>query len=172
MMNDQIRILFLAANPFSSTRLALDEEFRSIKDKLRASAHRDRFDLAVGLAARPGDLQQELLENTPTVVHFSGHGSGKPGLVFAGDSSSDEKLVSGKSLRQLFKTLRDNVHLVVLNACYSKEQAEAIADEIDFVVGMKDAIGDDAARTFAASFYRGLGFGRSVRDSFDLGVNA
>src|SRR5260370_20342798 len=37
---------------------------------------------------------------------------------------------------------------------------------------MKRAIGDDAAITFAASFYRAIGFGRSVREAFDQGRTA
>ncbi len=64
------------------------------------------------------------------------------------------------------------MRVVVLNACYSEVQAKAIVAEIDFVVGMTESIGDKAARLFAASFYRGLGFGRSVQTAFDLGVNA
>jgi hypothetical protein len=34
---------------------------------------------------------------------------------------------------------------------------------------MNDAIGDEAAIIFAASFYRALGFGRSVQEAFDQG---
>ena len=37
---------------------------------------------------------------------------------------------------------------------------------------MKRAIGDTAAITFAASFYRAIGFGRSVQDAFDQGKAA
>ena len=60
---------------------------------------------------------------------------------------------------------------MVLNACYSENQARAIVETIDFVVGMSDAIDDRAARRFAVAFYRGLGFGRSLRLAFDLGVS-
>ena len=37
---------------------------------------------------------------------------------------------------------------------------------------MARAIGDDAAITFAASFYRAVGFGRSVKEAFDQGIAA
>jgi hypothetical protein len=33
-------------------------------------------------------------------------------------------------------------------------------------------IGDEAARAFAAAFYRAIAFGYSIQDAFDLGVNA
>jgi hypothetical protein len=62
--------------------------------------------------------------------------------------------------------------VVVLNACYSIEQATALVRVIDFVVGMNDKVGDKAAIKFAASFYRALGFGRSVQNAFDQGITA
>lgn len=68
--------------------------------------------------------------------------------------------------------LTDNLRLVVLNACYSRPQAEAITKSIDAAVGMKRAIGDEAAIVFAVSFYRALGFGRSVKEASELGVVA
>ena len=80
--------------------------------------------------------------------------------------------VSTEALARLFAVLGEDIRVVVLNACYSAEQAEAIAGVIDCVVGMSDRIGDSAARVFAASFYRGLGFGRSVQSALDLGIAA
>jgi hypothetical protein len=61
---------------------------------------------------------------------------------------------------------------VVLNACYSEQQAEAIAKHIDYVVGMKKAIGDEAAIKFAVGFYDALGAGMNYEIAFDFGRNA
>ena len=41
---------------------------------------------------------------------------------------------------------------------------------VDCAIGMKRAIEDKAAITFAASLYRALGFGRSVKEAFDQAV--
>jgi hypothetical protein len=60
---------------------------------------------------------------------------------------------------------------VVLNACYSEPQAQAISSHIDCVIGMPDAIGDAASLNFAASFYQALAYGRDVQTAFDLGCN-
>lgn len=168
------RILFLAANPASpeNSHLSLDEEARDIENKLNASRHSDRFTFESKWALRPDDLQDALLRTQPVIVHFSGHGSGTPGIVLHGDRHGAEKFVTGAALKHLFAALKDNIRIVVLNACFSAEQAESIVEVIDFVVGMNASIGDRAARLFAASFYRALGFGRSVRTAFDLGVNA
>lgn len=171
MISRQIKVLFLAANPNSSTRLALDEEARAIEDKVRDSKHRDLVAVRTRWAVRPGDLQQAFLEDEPTVVHFSGHGGGNVGIVLAAADPSEESLVGTDALADLFRVLKDGIRVVVLNACFSEVQAKAIVEQIDFVVGMGDSIGDDAARIFAAAFYRGLAFGRTVRSAFELGIN-
>ncbi len=168
---NNVKIVLLAANPSSSKRIMIDEEARQIQQKLRASGLRDSISLVQRLAVQPGDLQQVLLEEEPTIVHFAGHGDGEDGLVFHGEEKGQAALVSGGALQNLFRILKDQVRVVVLNACYSEEQAHAIAEEIDFVVGMSDSIGDEAAIKFAAAFYRGLAFGRSVQASFNLGVS-
>ncbi len=168
----KVKILFVSANPAMTSRLALDEELRGIQGRIREAPLRDLIEMQIAPAARPEDLELSLLEHTPVIVHFSGHGSGTPGLVFQGDIPAKTKLFPADALRHLFQLLRFNVRVVVLNACYSQAQAEAIAHEIDFVVGMRESISDEAARAFAASFYRGLAFGQTVATAFGLGVNA
>jgi CHAT domain-containing protein len=74
------------------------------------------------------------------------------------------------ALHQLFHTLKDNVRCVVLNACYSTQQAAAIAEVIDCVVGMSSGVSDEAAIEFSTAFYRALGHGRNVETAFALGV--
>jgi CHAT domain-containing protein len=163
-----ITVLFLAANPRSTPQLAIDEEMRAIEQKVRASKHRDALIFQSAWAARPDDLLQRLNQHRPHVVHFSGHGSSE-GLSFVGDDGQ-EKLVSVQALRAVFSTLKDNIRLVVLNACYSRQQAQALVETLDCVVGMKENILDDAAITFASSFYRAIGFGRSVQQAFEQGI--
>ena len=63
-----------------------------------------------------------------------------------------------------------NLRLVVLNACHSRSQAEALTEVVDCVVSMDRTISDRAAIKFAASFYGALAFGRSVRRAFDQGL--
>src|ERR1051325_8582017 len=68
-------ILFLAASPHDTSRLALDREARAIHLELKRSGYRDRFDFVTRWAAEPLDLLRELRELKPTIVHFSGHGA-------------------------------------------------------------------------------------------------
>src|SRR3954470_8522882 len=74
-------ILFLAANPRDTGRLALDQEARSIHLELKRSGYRDRFDFVTRWAAEPLDLLRELRELKPTIVHFSGHGARPAGTT-------------------------------------------------------------------------------------------
>ncbi len=163
-----IKILFLSANPRTTDSLAIDEEVRAIQQCIRASHYRDSLVLIPKLAAQPEDVMQALLEHKPQVVHFSAHGNEVHELLLTGDRGED-KAVNVEALQMLFSTLKDNVRVVVFNACFAHAQADAVAEVIDCAIGMNDEISDEAAIAFSGSFYRALGFGRSVQEAFDLG---
>lgn len=165
------RVLFLSANATGTDHLRLDEEIREITAKIQSARYRDSLELISRWAVRPDDLLQSLLECQPTIVHFSGHGSESEEITLI-DDRGIRKPVGRPALVSLFRTLKDNVRIVVLNACYSRPQAEAIAEVTDCAIGMDKPIGDKAAIVFAASFYRAIGFARSVQEAFDLGVVA
>ncbi|MEH2387840.1 MAG: CHAT domain-containing protein [Nostoc sp.] len=174
-MNSEIsikRILFLAANPKGTTQLRLDKESREIKEGLRRSKEGDKFKIQTEWAVRPDDLRRAMLDFEPQIVHFSGHGAGEGGLALE-NNEGEVQLVTTTSLANLFKLFASRgVQCVVLNACYSEVQAEAIAQYINCVVGMKREIGDKAAIKFTVGFYDGLGAGWSFDDSYHLGCNA
>jgi CHAT domain-containing protein len=128
-----IKILFLASNPDNTSALKLDEEMRSITNKIRASDYRDVLALTSLWAVRPDDLLQALNEHKPQIVHFSGHGSSEGEIVLM-DDNRNVKPVSTAALKMLFTTLKDNIRVVILNACYSRTQAEAITGVIDFLL--------------------------------------
>ncbi|WP_436535535.1 CHAT domain-containing protein [Actinoplanes sp. HUAS TT8] len=164
----RIRILFLAANPAGTTHLALDTEAREITEKLRLARDRDTFEFVTRWAVRPADLLQQLNEQAPQIVHFSGHGAAAGEIVLSSADGRSQP-VTADALARLFQVMKDNVRVVVLNACYSAVQAQAIARHIDHVVGMNKPIDDRSATVFAASFYSALAFGRSVAEAFDQG---
>jgi hypothetical protein len=171
-------ILFLAANPKQTPQLRLDEESRKLRAALTRSLQRDNFQLEQWWAVTPGDVRRALLDFQPTVVHFSGHGqlastttTQPEGLVFENETGHDQ-VVSAEAIGNLFELFADTVECVVLNACYSATQAEAIGKHIPYVVGMTQAIGDVAATEFATGFYDGLLAGRTVEFAYRMGCNA
>jgi hypothetical protein len=188
-------ILFLAANPSDTDRLALDREARAIHAELERSGHRECFEFVTRWATHPLDLLRELRKLRPTVVHFSGHGghgvsgsfpqdgaprrdiaggvgheSDKPrqGLFFQG-SDGQAQFVSAAALEETFVAAGASVKLVVLNACHSAVQAAALVAHVNCVVGMGGSIRDDAARNFAIGFYGGLGECESVAAAYKQG---
>jgi len=167
----QQTILILSANPKGTTPLRLDEEVREIDAGLKRSRNRDQFILEQKWAVRPRDIQRAMLDVNPQIIHFSGHGTGDEGLVFE-DETGSTKLVDGEALAGLFDLFADQVECIVLNGCYSEVQAEAISQHVNYVIGMKKAIGDRAAIEFAVGFYDALGAGKPVEFAYKFGCAA
>lgn len=164
------KILILSANPDNTSQLRLATEIREIDEGLRRSRYRHRFKICQKWAVRPRDLRRALIDESPQYVHFCGHGD-KEGIMLEGDNG-EINLLSGELLSDLFGQFSNTVECVLLNACYSKNQAEAINKKIGYVIGMNNVIGDEEAIEFAVGFYDGLGAGESVEKAFNLGCIA
>jgi hypothetical protein len=169
MSNDsQIRILFLTAEPTDSARLRLGRELEDIKERLRLANPQGIFVLEERRSARPQDISQAIQDFKPNIVHFSGHGESTGELCFENELGRTSP-VKPEALAALFKLVTDHVNCVVLNACYSDIQAEAIVQHISFVIGMNRAIGDGAAIAFAVGFYKALGANRTIEEAYEFG---
>lgn len=164
------RILIIAANPRGTSRIRFEEEIRKIEERRDRSKHRDQFDLITKIAARYMDLRCALLDNNPHIVHFIGHGD-KDGLRFE-DEEGNPATITAEVLADLFGLCSAGIECVILSACYSVCQAEAISKHIDYVIGMTEKIADAIAIEFALGFYDALASGRSVMDAFYFGGNA
>jgi Effector-associated domain 11/CHAT domain len=184
------KILFLASNPVNTDKLDLEKEFAKLYTSLKES---DNFpyDIRPTWTVTPQELQSGMLEQRPRIVHFSGHGigGGEAGDRAIGEVSSTEQevgiylqdangkgqLVSGFALANLFKIClkRFQIDAVLLNACHSKSQAEAISlAGVPYVIGMNRAVKDSTAIVFSTGFYRGLASENDIEFAFDLAVNA
>lgn len=192
-MSSKIKILFLGANPSDTRRLRLDRELREITERLRIARQSERFEVVQEWAVRVKDLQTVLLLHEPQIVHFSGHGRGSVAEPLASTNPTDREMlpsdendagaailvegddgqatpIPASALARLFG-LVGGIRCVVLSACYSAAQADAITEHVDAVVGMRRSIRDEAAILFSAAFYQALGYGKPMARAFDLGVN-
>lgn len=163
---EKIKVLFVAANPQDQEKLRLDEESRDVTRRIQMARYGRSVEVISIWAVRPEDLMEALSEHEPHVVHFSGHGSDRDEIVFL-DKAGNTKLVSKAAITATIGTTADHVRLIVFNTCYSRNQAEAVTAHIDVAIGMRTAIGDEAARVFAAAFYSAIGYGYSVERAFD-----
>jgi hypothetical protein len=194
---EKIKVLLFAANPRGTDPLDLHREFREIDEEIRLGKFRDALELIIVPGTRLVDLIRRLNEDHPHIVHFSGHGNideeiilerGHGELEFPDTTHSSARdmqrlepvhhasgacsprPVSKSALVDVLKACNENIHVVVLNACHTRPQAEAISEVIDCAISMNRVISDVGAIKFAASFYGALAFGRSVKNAFDQGL--
>jgi len=186
--SDKIRILFLSANPIDTSKLQLDKEFVEIQKLIQASPESDKFELSIDTNITPNKLQQAVQKYKPNIFHFSGHGFGTgelslesrsagvppalSGLIIE-DERGNRKVLSQSALDGLFELIAEeaNVEVVILNACFSAEQAATIKKHVKYVIGMTETILDKSAITFSTGFYRALANGRTIENAFKWGRN-
>jgi hypothetical protein len=135
---------------------------------MRVSKQRDKFHLHQRMSVRPADISQALLDVNPQIVHFSGHGT-RQGKLCVEDHNGRIHDLHPEAVAALFEQFADQVECVILNACYSTDQANSIAEHIRYVIGMNQAIGDKAAISFSIGFYQALCAGRSIEEAYKLG---
>ncbi|MEO1125673.1 MAG: AAA-like domain-containing protein [Cyanobacteria bacterium J06639_16] len=165
------KILVLAANPVDTSPLRLGKEVKEIQRSWERSKCQDRYTLQTQFAVDVQDWRRALLDENPNVLHFCGHGAGEQGLALEDDETGAVKLLSTDAIAGLFEVCK-NLECVVLNACYSEVQVEALQTLGVTVIGMNQAIGDQAALAFASGFYDGLFAGLVYADAFKVGRTA
>ena len=164
------KILFLAATPTDTSRNRMNKEHDEIRESLRRSNHRNEFAFESRFAVKRVDISRALMDEEPHIVHFAGSGSDEGGIVVE-NRKGEQKAVSPDALADLFE-LFEGIECVLLNACYSELQAEAIAECVPYVIGMGAAISDESVIAFAKTFYDALGNGREYEFAFKMAKTA
>ena len=162
------KILILTSNPRND--LKLEREIKDLYNVIKRSKNQSQFEVQFELGVSPQELHELLLEHSPYIVHFCGHGTGQ-GLVLE-NNQFEEQIISTEALAQLFGLFSNSCECVLFNVCYSEVIANAVVQHINYAIGMKQEIRDDAAIAFATGFYRALGWGRSIEESYKFGCNA
>ncbi len=159
------KILFLAANPDNETRLQTDREYRLLRAQLERGSQRDAFDFLPPQFAVTITELVRAMNDKPNIVHFSGHGETNGILIATEDNKSQP--IPLPALQRLFRPLKGVTQIVVLNACYSAEQAQEISKLGFYVVGNNNPITDPAALDLSEGLYNGFGEGKSFEDAFN-----
>jgi len=168
-----LKILMLTANPANTTKLNLDKEYATLSQKLQQ--RQKHFNIIWERAISGTEFKEFTQKEKPHILHFSGHGEGGKyaGIVVQNDEKNGEELIQVKGLKSLFKLFKKkfNIKVVLLNACYTEEQAATISAYVDYVIGTNVAIGNPAARAFSSGFYFQLAndTDMNIEDAFDSG---
>lgn len=166
----KVNILMLTANPKGTTALELNEEINAVEEAHQKGTQRSKFFFKPILNTKKEQLLDVLLTQSPQIVHFSGHGTGRAGLIFYGENGEAD-MVQGQKLARLFSRFSNQISCIVLNACYSEVQAQTIAQHIPNVIGADNAIGDPLAIRFTEGFYAALFAGRSYLDAYNMAID-
>ena len=164
---DRNKVLFFSASPAGASRLALDQELRSIRLERSPGAVADRLEIENIPAAQPKDIVHALRTREAGVVHFSGHG--ETGELLFEDAAGNPRPVPTSDLAETFRLAGSPVRLVVLSACHSESHADALLAHVECVVVMRGPVLDADAMRFTVALYRHLAEGDSIRDAFDRG---
>lgn len=166
MTEEQVRVLFLSANPKQSQPLDLLTECTEIEQALYGTQLKDRFVFHQRSQLGRDQLLDHLLLYKPHIVHFSGHGTEQSLLLQ--DRQGNTWPLDVEAARVAFAQVSSVTRLVVLNACYSSLIAESLSEAIGCVIGMAQPIYDHSAIAFSSALYRALGNGKSVREALDI----
>lgn len=163
------RLLFLSASAAPGSPLAVDREYNRVKAGLQTLGVWPAWRVAVEHvpAVTWEQVPEQLLLHRASIVHFAGHGHPDSSLEFATRAGGAQR-IGAEGLARLFEGYAAQVRLVVLNACYSDALAAALVEHVDVVIGMTQAISDDAAILFAPAFYQQLAGGKSVQTACEV----
>ncbi|MDF2736982.1 MAG: hypothetical protein K0S93_838 [Nitrososphaeraceae archaeon] len=136
------------------------KECRTIHEILDSQKDKFLFEQSHGISKE--NFLYTLRRFKPNILHFSGHGTERSALVF-----QDDETISTQQLEKTFKSLLPfKISVVFLNSCYSKVQARSISKFVNYVIGMRDSITDEAAILFSSAFYKSLSDNPDIEKAF------
>ena len=150
----------MAAAPDDKIYVNVIKEGTEIQQTL--DDQRDKFEFINRVGITKNHFLDDLERYKPNILHFSGHGTEYSSLVF---QDGDE--LSPIQLEKTFQSLPFKISLVFLNACYSRKQARSISKYVDYIIGMKKSISDDAAIIFSSQFYKSLLKNINYKEAYD-----
>lgn len=160
-------VLFIAGDESDDSRMQLNQEFAAIETALGAEKMNSEFSWTQwyrpDLAAATSDDDFKA-----RIVHVVGHPGGPDAIMASGETGSHR--YEPAALATVLHRVRGVTRCVILSACFSAEQAAAIASEIPYVIGIHSDIGY-ATTSFAVDFYRSLSAGRSIAEAHEIASN-
>jgi len=113
-----------------------------------------------------GSFYSSLNRINPHIVHFSGSFLGSGDLALNDGKGGYQKIDLDAAVA-MFRCFRDQVKLIVLNACHSLECAKRLPGIVDAAIGIEGLINDPDAILFSRTFYDALWNGRSIYNAYE-----
>lgn len=148
------KVLFMTANPKDTQAIQLTKEYKEVETLQHVMDKKERYTVKLVPNTSTQEFMQRIMAEQPRILHFSGHGTGQAGLIFH-DSNDNAQFANSQALGAMFAVFQNTTKIdcVILNACYSLDQAQAIAQYVPFVIGTNQEVADNKAITFTRGFY-------------------
>lgn len=160
-------VLLLNATPEDQGWIRADKEGALLERHLAGVTQEERkLEFVHRHAVRTSDIQKELLNHRPSILHFSGHGD--PGVLLFERADGSTDILSGEHLAEILR-LYGNLECVLLHACFTEAVARECAKQVEFVIGSTAEIDDNTAPKFSYAFYQALVNGRDYLNAFEMG---
>jgi hypothetical protein len=163
-----MNVLVLNATPDDQGRIRADKEAALLEEQLEMVKDPERIlNVVQKFAVRLDQIQKELLNNKPTILHFSGHGDN--GVLLFEDREGNTSEIEADLLGDMLKAY-GNLECLVLHACFTEDVAKICKKHVGVVVGSTDAINDLTAPKFTYAFYQAVAHGRDYGNAFEMGI--
>lgn len=164
MKGELIRLLHVECSASQATERAPDRHVIQLAfDAAGSAVHIDT--LRVPTLA---DLARRLDQGPFDLLHFSGHGSLRHGLLLSSSVAGQLQAIDGPGLRGLLRDLKERCPKVCLLAfCHSLRLAREAAVFAPCAIGADGELDEGTATQFSEVFYGGLAEGRSVAAAFE-----
>ena len=142
-------------------------ECQGIYDLLEDHQRSQRLEIVQDLQVSKHEIDEKFHDDSRciTVFHFAGHADGES--IYLRESKASRATFPISNLADFFAK-QPYLQLVFLNACCTGEDMEMLRKaKIPILITTTDAVDNEAAKSFAISFYRALLNGRTVGDAFD-----
>ncbi|MCP4439852.1 MAG: CHAT domain-containing protein [Aureispira sp.] len=162
------RVLFMTANPQDTQAIQVTKEYKEVDTLQHVMDKAERFEVKMVHNTTTQEFMRHIMAEQPKILHFSGHGTGQAGLIFH-DGNDNAQFANSQALSTVFSLFKGVIDCVLLNACYSLDQAQAIAQYVPYVIGTTQEVADSKAITFTRGFYTACFSGMSFEQSFTAG---
>ncbi|MHB1295456.1 MAG: CHAT domain-containing protein [Anaerolineae bacterium] len=172
-----LKVMAVVASPKDQALLDWRRELNMLEGALKDLKESGQIQVLTCEHATHEKLHLALLENTPDVVHFIGHGEYDEqqhvGILLLEDGQGAGAPLAAPEAARMLR--RYGVNLVVLNACDTASGTWAglgpslVRAEIPGVVAMQWPVEDHAAICFTRLFYKALSLGRTVDECMSEG---
>jgi len=145
----------------------LKEQLKTLKKATLRKSGSSAISIYSLFDASPLEILAKINEVRPDILHISG--AQEAGCIKLHDKNRHLIPFDAEKLADLIADSNNgSLRLVVLDTCYSMQQAKRLTKRgVPYAVGIYDAIADDVATEFYGCFYNAIAAGRDIKSALN-----